>query len=339
MSGNNTITYTKSLTFEDLVESLKISDAGFLAVIDKEKKLVGIVTDSDLRRAILNQTKSVDSIINFNPYFLNKNVPEDQISEFAIKNRIKHLPLVNDNHHLLEIYEQDNRKLERKDNPIVIMAGGLGKRLGELTKNVPKPMLRIKGKPILEYIIQSFIEEGYYRFFICVNYKYEVIQDYFGDGSSLDIDINYIKEYKKLGTAGAISLIDLDINKPFFVVNGDVLSLVNYSKMLEFFISSKADALMCIKEENYSNPYAVVNFDNKNNLLSIEEKPTTTFHFNSGIYILNDDVKKLLIKNEYFDMPDLFDKALFNKKRVKVFKLSDSWYDVGTQDEYQKLID
>jgi len=338
MKESSKIVFHDKLTFPDIVNYLKLADDGFLALVDSNDKLIGVVTDSDVRRAILNQTNTIEGLINFKPFFVKNKFSEKEVLDFSIQNRIKHVPLVDENHILKDIFIQKRTHLKTKENKVVIMLGGLGKRLGDLTQNTPKPMLKIMGKPILEYILQSFIEEGFHNFIFCVNYKYEIIQNYFGDGSAFGVKIIYVLEQNKLGTAGAISLIDdSHVKDPFFVVNGDVLSMVNYSMILESYNSSSADALMCVKQNNYTNPYAVVNFDEEKNLVSLEEKPVTTFYLNTGIYIINNEIRALLPKNKPFDMPDLFLKAKLNKKSVKVYSTRDSWFDVGTKAKFFSL--
>ena len=338
MKESSKIVFHDKLTFTDIVNYLKLANDGFLALVDSNNKLIGVVTDSDLRRAILNQNTTIKELINFKPFFLHQYLSHEEIFDFSVKNRIKHIPLVDNDHNLKDIFIQKNNQLKTRENKVVVMVGGLGKRLGHLTKNTPKPMLKIMGKPILEYIIESFTEEGFYKFIFCVNYKHEIIKNYFKQGKRFGAEISYVFEKNKLGTAGAISLInDKDTKDPFFVVNGDVLSLVNYSDILNSYILSNADALMCVKQNNYTNPYAVVNFDDDNNLISLEEKPVTTFYFNSGIYIINNSIKSLLSKNKPFDMPDLFTKAKLNNKNVKIHHIKDNWFDVGTKEDFKKF--
>ena len=338
MKESSKIVFHDKLTFTDIVNYLKLANDGFLALVDSNNKLIGVVTDSDLRRAILNQNTTIKELINFKPFFLHQYLSHEEIFDFSVKNRIKHIPLVDNDHNLKDIFIQKNNQLKTRENKVVVMVGGLGKRLGHLTKNTPKPMLKIMGKPILEYIIESFIEEGFYKFIFCVNYKHEVIRNYFKKGERFGAEISYVFEKNKLGTAGAISLINNEDTKdPFFVVNGDVLSLVNYNEILNSYTLTKADALMCVKKNNYTNPYAVVNFDDDNNLISLEEKPVTTFHFNSGIYIINNSIKTLITKNSLFDMPDLFIKAKLNNKIVKVYHIKDNWFDVGTKEDFKKF--
>lgn len=325
-------------TFEDLIRKLDFYGIGFLAIVDNDDKLIGIVTDGDIRKALLNQKKEIEEIINTRPFTLPFQTPKNQIISFLQEKRRLHVPLIDEKGILKEVFLLNNFEKETKPNVVVIMVGGLGSRLGELTKEVPKPMLHIKGKPILEYIVESFKNQGFENFIFCVNYKKEIIQNYFGDGKALGISIDYIVEDKRLGTAGALSLIsNKKMQHPFFVVNGDVITSLDYNAILEFYTTYQADALMCTKEMNYTNPYAEVKYDNEYNLLSLKEKPTSTFDINLGIYILNDKVKQLLAKNEYFDMPNLFIQAIEQKQVVKIFKANDDWMDIGLPNDYRTI--
>lgn len=322
-------------SFEDVILKLDSFGVGFLAIVDKEGKLYGIVTDGDIRKALLNQKKEVSDIINRNPLTLNYTTPKSQIISFLQKNRRLHIPLVDDSNYLKEVFLLNDFNQEYKSNYVVIMAGGLGSRLGELTKETPKPMLQIKGKPILEYILESFKNQGFNKFLLCVNYKKEVIQDYFQDGSNFGVSIQYVVETDRLGTAGALSLIASDLlNEPFFVVNGDVITSLDYQSLLDFQKQGNASAVMCTKEMSYTNPYAEVIFDENHNLISLKEKPTTVFDINLGIYVLTEEVRKLLAENQFHDMPDLFLRAKESGYSVKIFRANDDWMDIGKPNDY-----
>lgn len=325
-------------SFEDIIRQLDAFGVGFLAVVNDDETLYGIITDGDIRKALLNQKKAVEDIINTNPFTLSYRTPKNQIISFLQDKRRLHVPLIDENGVLKEVFLLNNFEKEILPNAVVIMVGGLGSRLGELTKEVPKPMLQIKGKPILEYIVESFKNQGFENFIFCVNYKKEIIQNHFGNGKSLGISIEYVVEDKRLGTAGALSLIKPErLKHPFFVVNGDVMTSLDYRAILEFYTSLQADAVMCTKEMSYTNPYAEVKYDTNYNLLSLKEKPTSTFDINLGIYILNENVRQLLIENDYFDMPNLFVKAMDQKKCVKIYQANDDWMDIGLPTDYQNL--
>jgi len=331
--------YLKKIkSFEDIIKYIDSFGVGFIAVVDDSEKLFGIVTDGDVRKALLNQKKDVLDIINKTPLTLLHTTPKDQVTNYLKKNRRLHVPLVDENGALKEVFLLNNFDIEYKPNYVIIMAGGLGSRLGELTKNVPKPMLQIKGKPILEYIVESFKSQGFYKFIFCLNHKKEIIQDYFNEGSRLGVEIEYLIEDKKLGTAGALSLLNKNKFKdPFFVINGDVITSIDYQSILSYYDVNNADAVMCTKEESYTNPFAEVKFDNQQNLISLKEKPTTTFDINLGVYLLNDNVLPLLPANQYFDMPNLFLKAKDNSLGVKVFRVKDDWIDIGKPLDYLRI--
>lgn len=326
------------MSFQDLISKLDAFGVGFLAIVDDDNKLIGIVTDGDIRKALLNQKKEVNEIINFNPITLPHSTPRHQIKSFLEEKRRLHVPLVDEKNTLVEVFLLHNFSAEYYPNYVVIMAGGLGSRLGDLTKSVPKPMLHIKGKPMLEYIIESFKNQGFNKFIFCINYKKELIQDYFLDGKKLGVTIEYIEEQSRLGTAGALSLIDDNkFKEPFFVVNGDVISNLDYLDIVDFYQVAQADAVMCVKEMSHTNPYAEVEYDEQYNLVDLKEKPTKKFDINLGIYLLNEKVRQLLPTNDFFDMPSLFLKAKENQLTVKVFKANDDWMDIGLPDDYKTI--
>ena len=325
-------------SFEDIIKNIDSFGVGFIAVVDESEALFGIVTDGDVRKALFNQKKDVLDIINKNPLTLLYTTPKDVVISYLKKNKRLHVPLVDEDGGLKEVFLLNNFDIEYKPNYVIIMAGGLGSRLGELTKDVPKPMLQIKGKPILEYIVKSFKSQGFYKFIFCLNHKKEIIQDYFNEGSRLGVEIEYLIEEKRLGTAGALSLLKKNkLKDPFFVINGDVITSIDYQSILNYYDLNNADAVMCTKEESYTNPFAEVKFDNQQNLISLKEKPTTTFDINLGVYLLNDSVLPLLPANEYFDMPNLFLKAKDNSLDVKIFRVKDDWIDIGKPLDYLRI--
>ena len=332
----NYLLYSASTTFEEAVRLLDQNGNGFLPIVDAENKLLGIITDGDLRRGVLNRTFDLNSIINKKP-----TVALNTESHVVIKKRLRelrrrHMPVVNENGELIEIVVLDEFDKIAHDNWVVIMAGGLGTRLGDLTKHIPKPMLEVGGKPMLLRIIDHFKSHGFAKFILCVNYKSEVIEKYFADGKQFGIEIRYTKENKRMGTAGALSLIDFNIDKPFFVVNGDVLTSVNFDDFLNFHTSQNADATMCIKRYSYEVPYACVEFDSSMNLKGLKEKPTYDYFINTGMYILSPDCLTHLNKDEYFDMPGLFELLIENKKITKTFTIDDYWLDIGMKDDFNK---
>ena len=326
----------ESTTLKDLIKVLDSNGNGFAAVLDNKKKLVGIATDGDIRRAILDDINELKSIINTKPITAKATEPREEVIKKLKKLHRRHMPIVDDSHQLVDVITINDFEVPSKGNFVIIMAGGLGTRLGSLTKETPKPMLSVGDKPMLEVIIENFKEYGFRKFIIAVNYKSEVIENYFGNGQGLGVDISYIKEKKRLGTAGAISLIDIAIEQPFFVINGDVLSSVDFGKFMDFHITENPALSVCIKNFKYQIPYACIRHDENNNLLSIDEKPTLLYPINSGIYILHPDTMKLIPQDEFYDMPDLIQNLIDKMKTVKVFGHNDYWLDIGRVEDFNK---
>ena len=329
-------TYNSNATFEEALTMLDQNGNGFLPVVDKDGKLYGVITDGDLRRGVLDKNLTLDAIINKNPI-----VEKTTTSEFDVKMKLKelhrrHMPIVDENGVLIRVVVLNNFEYVSKNNRVVIMCGGMGSRLGPLTKDIPKPMLLVGGKPILLEIIEYFKSQGFCKFILCVNYKSEVIEDYFQNGEKFGIDIKYTKEVKRLGTAGALSLIEEILVEPFFVVNGDVLSSVNYEHFLEFHNNNTAAGTMCIKSFSNEIPYACIEFNEHSDLLALKEKPSYDYFINTGMYILDPDVLKYIPNDVFFDMPSLFEILVDNKEITKVFTNEEYWLDIGNPSDYER---
>ncbi|MDB4060498.1 nucleotidyltransferase family protein [Vicingaceae bacterium] len=323
-------------TFKDLVQELDQCGEGFLSVVDLDQKLIGIVTDGDIRRAILNNVKDLNKIINKSPIKGEVGISREKALMLLKQNHRRHLPIINKSGRLLNVIKLDNWSEIYRPNKVVIMAGGLGSRLGNLTKSTPKPMLSIGDQPILENLIRSFQESGFYNFLICVNYKSEVIKKYFGDGTALGVSIQYIEEEKRMGTAGALSLISIPINEPFFVVNGDILSSINFEKMLAEHLESNACATMAVAKRSDKIQYGVVNFDAGQRIESIIEKPNREYFINGGAYVLNPHIFKEIPHNQFFDMPNLFGKLIKMKQVTSAYIIEGFWLDIGLRSDYNK---
>jgi dTDP-glucose pyrophosphorylase len=320
-------------TFEQLVKALDVAGQGLLAIIDLSGTLIGIITDGDIRRAFLNKIDDVNSIINHSPEVMSYNSSEPEIiSRLKVLHR-RHMPLVDENMCLKRIFILDDVKFITRENPVVIMAGGLGSRLGELTKSTPKPMLTVGNQPMLQHLVEMFREQGFRKFIFCVNYKRNVISDFFGNGSKFGVDITYVIEEQRLGTAGALSLINQKINVPFFVINADVLTTLNFITLLDYHLEKKCSATMCVREFSIEIPYGVVNSSDDGYLKSVDEKPTLSFDVNAGIYLLEPSVLECIPKNQFFDMPSLFESLLSNNKRASVFYIQDYWIDIGRKED------
>ncbi len=339
MKSIDSIKITEKTTIK---EALQIIDRGSMRialVVDENDKLLGTLTDGDIRRGLLKAldlNSTVETIYNPNPTYATVSSSKEEILNLAILKKLHQIPIVDYNHQVVGIVEiEDLVRPKEKPNIAVIMAGGLGTRLRPLTDKLPKPMLKIGDKPILQTIIEKFSEHGFKNFIICVNYKGDTIQNFFGNGENLGINIEYVREEKRLGTAGALSLVKDKLKEPFFVMNGDLLTNINFEHLYNYHISNQADATMCVREYDFQVPYGVVNL--KDNLIQfIEEKPVQRFFVSAGIYMLFPETLKYIPTNEYFDMPELFKILIEENKRVVAFPLREYWIDIGRFEEYEK---
>jgi len=215
------------------------------------------------------------------------------------------------------------------------LAGGLGSRLQPLTEDKPKPLLSVGDKPILETILESFVEQNFRRFYISVNYKADAIKEHFADGGKWNAEIRYLEEEPRLGTAGALDLIPERPELPLLVMNGDLLTRVNFQDLLDYHRDQKAEATMCVREYDFQVPFGVVEIDD-HNIRSIDEKPVHRFFVNAGIYVLEPGLIDLIPKGEYFDMTDLFARALEKGYETQAFPIHEYWLDVGRIDDLDR---
>ena len=303
---------------------------------------MGTVTDGDIRRGILKGVNLEDPVKNI--YYvspLTASVDDDPKTMHKIMKdqSINHLPVVDHDgkvahlHTLKDILEEEKLK-----NPVILMAGGLGTRLRPLTENCPKPLLKVGGSPVLETILEGFISHGFDQFYISVNYRAEMVEEYFGDGSKWGVSIDYLREKKRLGTAGSIKLLPIIPKDPFIVMNGDLLTKVNFKHLLEFhknnYKLNEAWATMCVREYNIQIPYGVVK-QKGNKLVGLDEKPVQRFFVNGGIYVFQPDVLSLIPSDTYYDMTELFDSMMEKEHRSNIFQIREYWMDIGHKQDFE----
>jgi len=325
-----------------LRETIQVIDSAALKialVVDDAKHLLGTVTDGDIRRGILKGCSLEDRaqhVMNAHPTVAHQNEGREKVLALMRHKQINQIPIVDHAGSVvgLEVLETILEP-PRRENWVVLMAGGLGVRLKPLTDEIPKPLLKVGGKPILETILENFLEYGFNRFYISVNYKGELIEQYFGDGSRWGVKISYLREKEKLGTAGALSLLPEKPVMPTLVMNGDVLTKVNFQQLLDFHIEHKSRATMCVREYDFQVPYGVVKID-EHRIYSIEEKPVQRFFVNAGIYVLEPESLQMISKDTYFDMPTLFEQLVANKEETAVFPIREYWLDIGRMDDFQR---
>ncbi|QOP40827.1 nucleotidyltransferase family protein [Sulfurimonas marina] len=323
-------------------EALAIIDQGALQialVVDEHGTLLGTITDGDIRRGLLKGLEldsSIETIIYKTPTIATISDTKEEILKVALLKKLHQIPIVNAEGKVVGLKEiEELIKPKTKTNKVVLMVGGLGTRLRPLTENVPKPMLKVGDKPILETIVEKFAEYGYINIIMCVNYKSHIIQDYFGDGKKFGVNIEYVLEEQRMGTAGALSLLKEKPTEPFFVMNGDLLTNVNFEHLHDYHLSNNALATMCVREYDFQVPYGVVNIE-ESKILSIAEKPVHKFFVSAGIYMLSSEVLEYIPKNEFFDMPTLFETLISKNKNAISFPLREYWLDIGRIEEYKK---
>lgn len=331
-------------TIKQAMRILDSTSLQILLVIDEQDSLIGTITDGDIRRTLLKTddlTMQVHYVMNKNPIIGHINQSTGILKHIMLENKIKQLPIVDNNKKVQDVIflESFIHSNERKNSEkVILMAGGLGTRLRPLTNEVPKPMLTVGKKPILETIIKRFSEQNFEDFIICVNYKKEIIQNYFQDGKGFGVNIEYIEENTRLGTAGALSLIPSESfnNQPVILMNGDILTNLDFNKLLKKHKEKNYLATICVRNFEYTIPYGVIEKDNNGGLHAIKEKPTYNFLTNAGIYILSREVINLIPQNQFFDMPQLMEILISKEVPINVEVLRDYWIDIGQMKDYEK---
>jgi len=325
-----------------IIEAIKIIDEGALQislVVDHDRRLVGIITDGDIRRALLKGLgidQPVNLIMSKNFTTASINATREYILALMKEKDLRHVPLLDEHGRVADLkILHDIIQLPEKENLVVLMAGGLGTRLQPLTDDCPKPLLKIGGKPLLEIIIENFIGYGFKKFYISINYKAEMIEAFLGDGSRLGIDIKYLREETKMGTAGSLTLLPEIPADPIIVMNGDVLTTVNFQHLLDFHMSHNAKATMCIRDYHLQFPYWIVKI-NQHRLTTINEKPVKRFFVNAGIYVIDPDILNIIPHNATYDMTSLFEHIISMGHETVAFPIREYWIDIGKVDDLKK---
>lgn len=316
-------------------DALKHIDAGssqLAIIVDQDRRVLGVVTDGDVRRGLLSGITledPVDRIMNRNPKIARARASDDEIQALMRREVIHQVPILDEDGRIVALRTIDTFvAAERLENKVVLMAGGLGKRLRPLTETVPKPMLSVGGRPLLETLVQSFLDQGFYRFDFSVNYRAETIEEYFGNGFRFGAEIGYLREKEALGTAGSLSLMAKRPGDPFFVMNGDILTSINFRHMLDFHRQNGGAATMAVFEKGFDIPYGVVQIDG-DKLVAIREKPTHNVFINAGIYILEPRVLDRIKRGAVLDMPDLFAQMVDDGETISTFPIREYWRDIG----------
>ena len=320
-----------------------MNNGGYQAclIINRENRFLGIITDSDIRKALTKDKsllKSIKNVMNTKPLVVSNEISDNEAERLMRLKQYLHLPIINQAKELIGLHINEQFKhLIKHDESLIIMAGGKGKRLLPLTKSCPKPMLPIKGKPILEHIIEKARSDGFDNITISVNYLSEQITSYFKDGENFGVKISYLHESKPLGTAGALASFSLPSNQEYAVVtNADLWTTLSFDDLLQKAISFQTAGLMAVRHHEIQNPFGVINCVNEQ-ITGIEEKPVNKFLVNAGMYVVSKKLLKLLKAEEWCDMPELFQRGLNLEYKMHTHLMNNEWTDIGRIAEYRAL--
>jgi dTDP-glucose pyrophosphorylase/CBS domain-containing protein len=310
-------------------------------VVTAERGLLGTITDGDVRRAILRGValeQPAQDIMNPHPTWVTATTSLRATQELMRRRAITRIPVVDDELRLVGLRRLEDlldAPLDGVENLVVLMAGGLGQRLRPLTTAVPKPMLPVGGRPLLETLVQGFRDQGFRRVCLAVNYLSEVVEGHFGDGSAFGVDIRYVRETEPLGTIGALSLLDEPADRPVIVMNGDVLTKVNFNSLLEFHQANGYAMTLCVRHYEFQVPYGVVELQDAR-VASVEEKPVKGFFVNAGIYVLDPDVVGTIPRGAPTDATDVVQRLIAEGRPVGSFPVREYWIDVGSHADLER---
>ncbi len=324
----------------DALRTLDATACQICLVTDETGRLLGSITDGDIRRGILSglaMSSPAIQVMNTRPKTAVPGTSTAALAELMRIHDIRQIPLLNDHGQVVGLarLEDLTGRPTRRDNLVVLMAGGQGKRLRPLTEDTPKPLLPVGGRPILERILDGLIEQGFHRFAISVNYHAQMIIDHFGDGARWGVDVSYLREETPLGTAGPLGLLPERPQSPVIVMNGDLLTQVNLSKLLDYHADRHAHASMGVRKYDFQVPFGVVRLEG-DEMVGIDEKPTHEFFVNAGIYALDALTIGLIRPGQAMDMPDLFSLARRQGQRTIAFPIHEYWLDIGRMDDFEK---
>ena len=329
----------QDLRLLDAIARLDAVALQILLVTDDDGRLVGTLTDGDVRRAILRQMpldSGVADAMYRSPTTISLGTSRDEAMRRMRERHLRHIPILDATGRPvgLELLDEVAAQPTRQ-NAVVLMAGGLGTRLRPLTEKTPKPLLRVGGRPLLETIIESFAEHGFTRFFLSINYRADQVEAYFGDGSRFGVRIEYLREDEALGTAGALSLLPLTPTEPIVVMNGDILTRLDFGQLIDFHTRTNAELTMCVREYEVEVPYGVVEVEGEQ-VTSLVEKPTARHFVNAGIYVLAPSLIAIIGDGERLDMTDLAHRVMAGEGRLSAFPIREYWLDIGRLKDYER---
>lgn len=330
---------TPETILRDALDVIDKAGSQIALVVDADRHLLGTLSDGDMRRALMRGVSLDDPVIsamNRNPRVASHDEDLQSVVAHIRRLGLHHMPRVDRNNRIVGLTLLDDVMLvQPRDNWVVIMAGGLGTRLAELTRDTPKPMLKVGSRPLLETIVRGYADQGFWRFYVAVNYKSEQIEAHFGDGSALGIEVHYLREQQRMGTAGALSLLPGRPTLPFIVTNADLLTKEDHCGMIDLHVASGADATMGVRPYEMQVPFGVVQ-EQDGRILAIDEKPTQVFTVSAGMYVLSPQVIDLVPSGQFFDMPSLFDVMMREGLYTRCHRTDGYWLDIGQLPDYER---
>jgi dTDP-glucose pyrophosphorylase len=328
-------------SLQRVLETLQENPFGIVLVFDENRRIVGTVTDGDCRRALLRSHSlqlTAQDVMHREFLVVDETFTLDQIKSLMRTNGVDQIPIVNKSNQVVDLVTAHSftRAIEHNIAALVL-AGGKGRRLLPLTEGVPKPMLPVGDKPMLERLIGQLVDHGIKNINISINYLGHVIQDYFGDGSRFGCSIRYIAESKELGTAGPLRGMVDRTTSPILVVNGDLVTSVDFSACIDFHRIRRHDLTMGVSKYDYQIPFGVVNTNQDGIVTEIQEKPRYSFTVNAGLYAVEPSLLALIPEDAFFPMTDFIDLAIKAGRSVGAFAVHESWADVGILDQYLSM--
>ncbi len=345
MSDFHSLLISLNTSIRNTIEVIDRGEQGIALVVGENKKLIGTITDGDIRRAILRNMvldRPVSELLDQKknspypePVTVAEGTPKSEIIKKMQEEFVRHIPVVNSNGEVVEMLSLDHL-IPQQDLPIqaVIMAGGYGKRLLPLTKDVPKPLLPVGEKPILEHIISQLEQTGIREMSVTTHFHAEKLKQYLDNKKLGKVNINFVEEEKPLGTAGALSTLKTS-GEPILVINGDIVTKLDFRSFYEFHVENQAELTVAARQYSIEVPYGVLKCDGPV-VTEVQEKPVHNFLVNAGIYILESSALSLIPKDESFDMTDLIEGLLREGRKVVSFPVVEYWMDIGRPEDYKQ---
>ena len=325
-------------TIGEAIRNLDEVAIKIVMVVNEAGFLEGTISDGDIRRGLLkglDMKSHLIDIVHRNAIVAPPDLDRDLVMRLMAANKIQQIPVVDEAHRIVGLHLWDEIATPpKRPNLMVIMAGGMGKRLRPHTENCPKPLLPVSGKPMLEHIIERAKLEGFNHFMLSIHYLGHMIEEYFGKGERLGVRIDYLREDSPLGTAGALGLLSPMPDNPIVVTNGDVITDIRYGELLDFHVRHDAAATMAVRVYELQHPFGVVQTAGVE-IIGFEEKPVARSHINAGVYALDPAALSFISADVHLDMPTLFERLQEKDLRTVAYPMHEPWLDVGRPADLQ----